>query len=140
MDAELAVKRKKSSDDHHVLLWQVILVLVVVCGMIVLNRVSAHDARLTIDFGDHQRAFEGEVIQNMTVLDALRASVAAGRINLTFEVAHDQTIITAFDGHSNPLGPGQISFTLNGQPINATEIHKIPVHPKDHIMVMLAGM
>ena len=50
-----------------------------------LNEHSLGTARLEIVSGGDKRAFEGEVIDGMTVFDALRASALAGNISFNFK-------------------------------------------------------
>ncbi|OWK26698.1 MAG: hypothetical protein US76_02660 [Parcubacteria group bacterium GW2011_GWA2_38_13b] len=65
----------------------------------VLNYQNKQNASLTIDFGDKQRMFVGDVIENMTILDALELSSESSDLKYNF----DQKInnLAMIDGFSN---------------------------------------
>lgn len=99
---------------------------------------SANTAQLTIDFGNNQRrAFKGQLVSGMTVLDALNASVLAGKIPMAFEMAQDKIKIISLDDHRNVTEDPRVSFKVNNQVINASDINHIMVQPKDKIEVKL---
>lgn len=100
--------------------------------------ISKNEASLFFDFDNMKRAFAGEVMDNMTILDALNAAVAAGKIKLIYKVDEkNNTEIIELDGHSLDLdiNKKQINFYLNSQKINQNEINKINIRPGDKIIV-----
>ena len=46
---------------------------------------SENEAVLVIDFGESKRAFIGQVIDEMTIIDALMASASAGQIDFDYQ-------------------------------------------------------
>lgn len=97
---------------------------------------SSQMARLEIDFGSSRRAFEGEVmLENMSVLDALLASSRGGSFELRYVIINDQTEILKINGTAEDgLNEKTWNFYLNGQKIEAGQIHKTKVKPGDKIL------
>lgn len=95
------------------------------------------EATLLIDFDSEKRMFEGEVIEKMTVLDVLNASVNTGKIKLRYSVdTGNNTIVAEIDGHSASDGKN-FSFYINGKETASANINKIFVNPGDEIIVKL---
>ena len=91
-------------------------------------------ARLTFDIDGAKRAFEGEVVPGMTVLDAIKTSVQAGNISFYYAAASDGSdSVLAVNGKRG----GQETFRLdvNGQPVDLASIDKTDINPGDEIMV-----
>lgn len=98
---------------------------------------SGKEATLLIDFDSEKRMFEGEVIEKMTVLDVLNASVNTGKIKLRYSVdTGNNTIVAEIDGHSASDGKN-FSFYINGKETASANINKIFVNPGDEIIVKL---
>src|SRR3989344_2416663 len=59
-------------------------------------------ATLVINFETEKRFFEGEVVKDMTILDALNAAVSVGKIKLNYaiDISGDVNIME-IDGHTN---------------------------------------
>ena len=92
------------------------------------------NAHLVLDFGSSQRVFEGQVVSGMTVLDALNASVIAGGIPLQFTIQDGQARIVEIDGYQNGR---PIRVFLNGQSIDPSSIHSLPIMAQDEVVVRL---
>ena len=94
------------------------------------------EATLILVFGNQERMFQGEVVDNMTVLDVLRAATKAGQINLEFVVDADRTSITKLDGHL--VGSEErFKFLLNGFLIEESDIHNKTVKAGDIVEIKL---
>lgn len=92
------------------------------------------DAHLVLDFGSSKRVFEGQVVSGMTVLDALNASVIAGSIPVEFTIQDGQARIIETDGNNKSL---PIEVFLNGQPIDPSGIHSLPIRAQDEVVIKL---
>jgi len=118
-----------------------IIVLVAFIGAIFLVGSSSrsNEAEVSIDFGDRVRVFQGEVTENMTILDALTAAVVAGDVPLLFSIdtAKDVTQVTASPSAAELIEAKKIQFYVNGSLINGAKIHQTPIRPKDKIVVKL---
>ena len=84
------------------------------------------------------RMFEGEVIENMTVLDALVVSSNAGKIELKYSVSADgKVFISGLDGYNRTTNPKKLVFYLNGFKIYDEQINSTIIKPGDNIEVRL---
>ena len=92
-------------------------------------------ARLEIDYGSRRRAFEGEIMSEMSVLDALLASSRGGGFEVRYVILADTTDVMKIDGLIEDGLDGHWSFYLNGQRIETAEIHKVRVRPGDKVLV-----
>lgn len=98
--------------------------------------VSQSKARVEIDFGNSKRAFEGEIIGGMSVLDAISASSRAGGLEFNYALLDDQTDILRIDGLAEDGLNGKTwNFYLNEEKIKKDEIHRIEVKPGDKILI-----
>ncbi len=96
-------------------------------------------AYLEVDDSGTRRAFEGEVVPGMTVLDALDASSVAGNINFKYEIdkkSHELHIIT-FNGYLANKTSKTATLFLNLVRIDIGKIHSIPINSGDRILVKL---
>lgn len=130
------------------LIRQAILVLVIAGGIIIfeklfngklflVNEKSKKEATLMIDFKNMQRIFEGETVENMTILDALNASVVAGKIELTYVVDNsNNTNVTKINDHAATKDE-VFSFYLNRKKVNAADINKAYIYPGDKITIKI---
>lgn len=103
-------------------------------------RLRSHDvAYLEVNIDGARRAFEGEVVDGMTVLDALDASALAGNINFQYEIDRksNELRITTLDGYSASKAPKTATFFLNLVRVDAGRIHSIVVNSGDRILVKL---
>lgn len=103
-------------------------------------RLRGHDvAYLEVNISGTRRAFEGEVVSGMTVLDALDASALAGNISFKYEIdkkTHELKIVT-LDGYSAVEAPRNATLFLNLVRVDVGTIHSIPLNPGDRILVKL---
>lgn len=98
---------------------------------------SGSEATLFIDFGDMKRQFTGEVAENMTVLDALNASAAAGQIKLIYYVDSDNnTRVTEISGYMADENI-QFNFYINSQKLDSGELNRTNIKPGDKITIRL---
>jgi hypothetical protein len=87
-------------------------------------------ATMVIHFNDANRAFEGEVVEGMTVLDALSASAAAGQIMANFRLSENGDVqISQIDGHTSD--EWQFSFSVNGNKIPTEDLNRHTLAPGD---------
>ena len=84
-------------------------------------------ASLILDYGNgHKRKFEGRVVQNMTVLDALMASARAGRFKIK-----SNSQVEVIDGIENTEQKKWICY-LNNKKIDSSPAQYI-IKPRDRI-------
>lgn len=95
---------------------------------------SLKPARIEIDYGFNKRAFEGEVLPDMSVLDALLAAGRAGDFEIRYALLNDRTDIMKIDNFSEDGLDGQWRFYLNKKEILADQIHKVKIKPGDRIL------
>lgn len=93
-------------------------------------------ARLEIEIDGKTRVFEGEVINGMTVLEALQSSALAGNMALEYDIREGQLIIKSIDGHKS-IRSETISFYLNSKPIDTQKIYSIPINQGDILAVKI---
>jgi hypothetical protein len=141
---------KKSQDTsiNETLIAQIIFVVVVTIGVLFFERFfkiesSSVDksrgqaASLMLDFENMKRMFEGEVVEKMTILDALNASVTAGQIKLLYTVdINNDTAVVGIDDHI-AVGDKNFSFHINGKKLNTKDLNRTFVDPGDTITVRL---
>jgi len=87
-----------------------------------------------IDFNGEKRAFEGKVINKLTILEALIASSRGGHFDVRYALINDQTDIFKI----NNLAENNLNrwnFYLNEEKVNSSQIHKIIVKPGDKIYI-----
>ena len=94
-------------------------------------------ARLEINIGNHRRVFEGRAVNNMTILDALNASSAAGNISLKYvlDPLNDEAKILSLDGYNSESNSALLAFYLNSQKVRTEKIHSIHIKSGDVILV-----
>jgi hypothetical protein len=81
--------------------------------------------------------FTGEVIDEMTLLDALNASFAAGKIKLTYHVDDgNNTKVTEINDHEAD-DEEQFTFYINTRKLDPSELNKTQIHPGDKITIKL---
>lgn len=101
------------------------------------KRSEGGSATLLVDFDNTKRMFEGEVIENMTILDVLNASVAAGKLKLIYVVdGRNNTTVTEINDHT--VNEGQsFSFYRNDKKVSTGDINKTYVYPGDKITIKI---
>lgn len=93
-------------------------------------------ASLFLALDDQTRMFEGEVIEGMTILDALNASVRAGEIKLRYAVnGKNETNIMELNGYLNHFPNERLAIYLNAQAVNFRDINKIIIKAGDKIKI-----
>lgn len=84
------------------------------------------------------RVFTGEVIKNMTILEALIASSRAGQIELKYALGSDgKLIIAELDGYSREASGKRLVFYLNQKRIDEVLISSTTIKSADYIEVKL---
>ncbi len=97
---------------------------------------GADTATLVIDFdGSLRRTFQGQVVDQMTVLEALHTSAEAGDIKFTYYIDNGDVVINSINGEINHMKNAQWFFYINGQPVKTGDINKIFVKVGDVIEV-----
>jgi len=98
------------------------------------REISSGMARIEIDFGDARRVFEGDVLPDMSILDALLAAAQAGGFEIRYAILDDHTDIIKINDYSEDgLNARNWRFELNGEKIGAAEIHKVKIRSGDKI-------
>ena len=133
---------------HNKIVVQIILVIVVASAIFVFDRfygkessvfknVSKNEAALFIDFDNLQKVFAGEVVDGMTILDALNASAVAGQIKFVYYVDSDNnTKITEINDHAANEDV-QFTFYINSRKLDPSELNKTRIRPGDKITIRL---
>ena len=120
------------------------LIGAVVLSLTVVNflfpRTSRGEATLLLAFENdgHGRMFVGEVVEDMSILDALAISADAGQIEFKYIINSDNKLrIMELDSYISTLGDKKISFYLNNHKIDEGSIHLIAIKASDIIEVDL---
>ena len=93
-------------------------------------------ATLVINFETEKRFFEGEVVKEMTMLDALSAAVSVGKIKLNYAIDESGNVnIKEIDGHTNGVNDKHFVFYLNSKKINMPDLNTSIVHGGDKIEI-----
>jgi hypothetical protein len=120
---------------------QILLVVIFVFSLVFfkwssnfLNNSNSGLATLILNIERNERIFEGEVIEDMTVLDAVTASAKAGNVDLVFDLTEngDPTIVK-LDNYSRDKN--EFAVYLNYKKINLMDLNRIYIHPGDKITV-----
>ena len=103
----------------------------------VFKNLSKNEAVLYIDFDNLKKMFAGEVADGMTVLDALNASVAAGKIEITYYVDNNNyTRVAKINDHESDSG-NEFVFYVNSKKLGASDLNKVYIKPGDKIIIKL---
>lgn len=117
-----------------------ILILILAAGFVIFGGIyflgtTRGIARLEIEIGENKRAFEGEVLPGMTILEALQASIIAGNIKFNYTLDQDRKLkIDSLDGF-NADSEKKMVIRLNTEPIPPENINSIPVKSGDVISI-----
>ena len=117
----------------------VILSLAIIYSM-TLSGYWHREATLILAFENNGRGriFTGEVVSNMTVLDALIVSSEAGQIELKYVVNSDnQAKIIGLNSYTDDLKKKHLIFYLNNTEINEGSINQTKIKPGDTIEIQL---
>ena len=123
-----------------------ILLIILVIGSIVffklsLNLVDTDNddgnlAVLFINFNNQKRFFEGEVVEDMTMLDALSVAVSVGKIKLNYAIDNSGNVrVAEIDGHTNGTDNKYFIFYLNSKKVSVEDLNKEVVHGGDRIEI-----
>ena len=120
-----------------------IVILVVVIGLstgffrnLLIPPATANTARVEIDIGDKKRAFEGEIIEDMFILDAILASSRVGKLEFKYAIINNQLDILKIDGQAEDgLSGENWNFYLNDKKVRISEIHRIKIKSGDEILI-----
>lgn len=115
--------------------WYTVIALFVLISIAICIKASHSTATLAIEFNGYSRVFEGEVTDDMTVLDALNISMIAGNIPFQFTDKGDNAEFIILNEADKP--PYNIQISLNEQLIDTRHIKLIQVHPHDSIIVKI---
>ena len=114
-----------------------ILVFIFYFNLPVQNLTKNSKATLILSIDNDKRAFEGEIIEGMTLLDALNLSTSVGSINFKYSIQNDGKVqIMAIDGHIIDGSSVKLSILLNSNPIETSQINKIAIKAGDTIEIM----
>lgn len=84
------------------------------------------------------RMFSGEVVDGMTILDAVIASSEAGRIKFLYHIDKDgKLVVDGIDGYTPAVSGKEVLFRLNGAKIATDYIGKTRIKAGDRIEVYL---
>ena len=95
------------------------------------------EATLSLIFedGELSRMFEGEVIEGMTILQALVASTGAGKVKLEYSIDPENKVtIKALNGYAKMLDRKMV-FYLNNLKINSEDINRVVIQGGDRIEI-----
>ncbi|MBI2063840.1 MAG: hypothetical protein HYT65_02510 [Candidatus Yanofskybacteria bacterium] len=94
------------------------------------------EAQLVINFENGERKqFEGPVIGDMTILEALHASSRGDDFELRYSIQKDGVVVLAKIGDAINFGNQSWHFYLNGESVNTGDINKIKIKTGDLIEV-----
>ena len=140
-------KRLRNIFINNTLVVQVIFIVAAATAILLFERFSSKElpvgfdtskeAALLVDFDNMRRMFAGEVVEGMTVLDALNASVAAGQIKLKYDVDDgNDTKISEIDDHT-VNSDTQFTFRINSRELDSSELNKTQIQPGDKVTITL---
>jgi len=121
-----------------------ILLLMVLIGIIYFFRLSldlsnnntSSVATLFINLETERRLFEGEVVKDMTILDALNAAVSIGKIRLNYAIDKSGNVnILEIDGHTNGVDNKYFTFYLNSKKIAQEDLNRKTIRGGDKIEI-----
>ena len=93
-------------------------------------------ATLAVNFDNLKRSFEGEVLEDTTVLDALNITMAVGKIKLNYVLDDkNQTWVMEINDHMNRAGDKHFGFFLNDEQIDSKDLNKVNLKAGDNIVI-----
>ena len=144
----MSSKRSQNTFINNTLATQIVFIAAIAAIVLLFERFSdkesplaidlaENEAALFIDFDNMKRVFTGEVAEGMTILDTLNASVAAGKIELTYNVdGGNNTKITEINDH-RANEDSQFTFYVNSRKLDPSELNKTHIQPGDKITIRL---
>ena len=95
-------------------------------------------AHLEINIGNNRRAFEGEIVDGMTVLEAVQASALAGNIAFKYKMdKNNELIVVSLDGYDYDGSGKPLNFYINDSKIDPKKIHSTLIGDGDVIVIKL---
>lgn len=99
---------------------------------------NSSTARLEIELGGQKRAFEGDVVEGMTVFEAIQASALAGNILFNYSFSEDdKVIVKSIDGYEADKAKKSLIIYLNSNLVRPEEIHTTPIKTGDTILISM---
>ncbi|MBI2064231.1 MAG: hypothetical protein HYT66_00770 [Candidatus Yanofskybacteria bacterium] len=93
-------------------------------------------ATLAVNFDNLKRTFEGEVVEDMTVLDALNMAMAVGKIKLTYALDDkNQVRVMEINGHLNRVADKHFTFFLNDKQVDSKDLNNVNLKAGDRIVI-----
>lgn len=94
-------------------------------------------AMLKIEGEGYTRAFEGEVVEGMTVFEAIQASSTAGNISFKYTFVSGKLVVESFNGYVADSSSKSLDFYLNSSRIEADKLHNILIKGGDVVLVKI---
>ena len=95
-------------------------------------------ATLTIDFGNNKRAFQGEVVNDMTILDVLNMAKIAGGVVIEYSInSSGEVSILKIGDYLNDTDGQSFHFYLNSKEVNSRDLASKEVGPGDNVSIKL---
>lgn len=91
---------------------------------------------LALEDNQQPRIFEGEIVQGMTVLDAIQASTAAGNIRFSYSFDNEKVKLSEINGYDG-LSNEEVSIYLNAEKVDTDAINSISIKDGDEIKIDL---
>lgn len=104
------------------------------------SRPHTQEASLLLAFENNGkgRTFQGEVVDGMTVLDALIVSSGVGQINFQHNIdVNNIAHIISLDGYNKVSAQKHLVFYLNERRVDESEINTTKIKPGDVIRIVL---
>lgn len=141
-------KKSQNISTDNRLAVQIIFIIFTVIAVVLFDKFSNSDlafldnnskpeASLYIDFDNMKRTFQGEVVEGMTLLDALNAAVAAGNIDIEYVVDRENNIVLSQINDHRMEKNRKFKFFVNNQEVSIQDINKTSVHSGDQIKITL---
>ena len=128
---------KKYLDKVQALLVLIFALVILLAAWVIFKLpIGTTTATLVLDMGTEKRTFEGDASGNMTILDTLVASTAAGNVDLNYTFDQNGQIqIINLNDHSTYDPSTHFAFFLNSRPVNVSRINNLKVKPGDVVIV-----
>lgn len=121
-----------------------IILLMVLFGVVYFTKLSFNLsdtentglATLIINTKTERRIFEGEVVKDMTILDALNMATAVGKIELNYAIDDSGKVsVLEINGHTNNDSDKYFVFYLNSKKIDTKDLNKKTIRGGDKIEI-----
>ncbi|GEM_PF-1325210 len=100
------------------------------------NNNTSNLATLAINFEKEKRFFEGDVVKDMTLLDALNAAVSVGKIKFNYAIDESGNVnVLEIDSHTNKVGNKYFVFYINSKRVPTKDLNKETIHNGDSIEI-----